>query len=862
MVDATPFADSPLARAVRDLDGFGYHLIPIIPAGADHDMRGKAPGQFIRGRWQGLPAWQRFRDRAPTEFERGLWARAWPDANVGIVLGTPAGSAASGAQPGDRLIAVDVDSDEPAEIDLIVRALPRSPMVKRGRKGKTLFFAAPASIRSTPYDVPEALSPRGRRRVLDLLTGFDARQTVIPPSLHPSGCDYVWLSGPVASTELPRFDEAALDRLVDVLTGLGWQPKGEATRARPPRAEVVDLDAERRAMHAEAGLSTTWRRPVSASGVFRDVNDLALANLAAWVPALGLSRWSRARAGFAAVASWRPSGSGRPHHERKLNLSIQPGGIRDFGTDDTYTATDLVMKASGRSFSEAQAWLRDRLGMVDDAPIVLAPTRPPERQVERQVDGDTGDTGDTERGHVPESVPHVPAGDVGQVEPAPIVTATVGPFAIVGAVARAPEAVEAAILAARMRTEREAREELPVRLTRASGLVGAIAEWITSTATKPIPALSIGAALTVVGTAAGRFFAGPTRTATHLYVIGLAPTGGGKNHPLAATSRLLTAAGFGRFVGPGQFMSMTAVVARLEREPLALCPMDEVGDFLTRINARRASPHERAITGVLRTAWGASFETMSPPEWAGRVAEPIHAPALSIFGVSTHEEFYAALQGADVLNGFLNRFLLLTTRRRERQEPTTVMHTPPATIVDDLKAIRSGIDPLVAATIHNDRADDPARFATFEGDAGACYRALVTHCEEIEGDAAAFFVRTAEMAQRIATIVAVGNDPARPRITLDVMEWARDLALFSAERMAAEAADFMAETDHQAEARRVLRIIREAGRIPHQRLVAAMKHKLKARDLAGVIESLLEAGEIAAEKEATTGRAAVFYRPT
>lgn len=849
MADPTPFADSPLARAVRDLDGFGYHLIPIIPAGADHDMRGKAPGQFIRGRWQGLPAWQRFRDRAPTEFERGLWAKAWPDANVGIVLGTPAGSTASGAEPGDRLIAVDVDSDEPAEIDLIVKALPRSPMVKRGRKGKTLFFAAPATVRSTPYDVPDPLSPRGRRRVLDLLTGFDARQTVIPPSFHPSGVDYVWLSGPVPAADLPRFDEAALARLEGVLSGLGWQPKGEAARARPPRAEVVDLAAERRAMHAAAGLSTTWRRPSSASEVFRDVNDLALANLAAWVPALGLFACEPARSGFAAVATWRPSGSGRPDHERKRNLSIQPGGIRDFGTDDTYTATDLVMKASGRSFSEAQAWLRDRLGMVDDAPIVLAPTRPPERQVERQVEHLAADPVDQAAEPDPE------------IEAPPIVTATVGPFAIVGAVARAPEAVEAAILAARMRAEREAREELPARLTRTGGLVGAIAEWITGTATKPIPALSIGAALTVVGTAAGRLFAGPTRTATHLYVIGLAPTGGGKNHPLAATSRLLTAAGFGRFVGPGQFMSMTAVVARLEREPLALCPMDEVGDFLTRINARRASPHERAITGVLRTAWGASFETISPPEWAGRIAEPIHAPALSIFGVSTHEEFYAALQGADVLNGFLNRFLLLTTRRRERQEPDTVSHTPPRAIVDDLKAIRSGIDPLVAATIHNERADDPARFATFEGDAGACYRALVSHCEEIEGDRAAFFVRTAEMAQRIATIVAVGNDPARPRITIDVMEWSRDLALFSAERMAAEAADFMAETDHQAEARRVLRIIREAGRIPHQKLVAAMKHKLKARDLAQVIESLIEAGEVTAEKEATSGRAAVFYRP-
>src|SRR5690606_23499831 len=138
----------------------------------------------------------------------------------------------------------------------------------------------------------------------------------------------------------------------------------------------------------------------------------------------------------------------------------------------------------------------------------------------------------------------------------------------------------------------------------------------------------------------------------------------GKDHALQQLARLMKAAGAEHHLGPSEFISMPSVINTLERMPLSLCPMDEFGGFLRRINHKRAGSFEQGVTKVMRSAWGASFGMMMTPEWAGRPAKMIYAPAMSIYGVSTAEEFYSALEGGDVVNGVLNRFLVLNTTVR------------------------------------------------------------------------------------------------------------------------------------------------------------------------------------------------------
>jgi hypothetical protein len=401
--------------------------------------------------------------------------------------------------------------------------------------------------------------------------------------------------------------------------------------------------------------------------------------------------------------------------------------------------------------------------------------------------------------------------------------------------------------------------EFPDALTHVPGLVGDIVDWISATARRPNRVLALGAALTLVGTAMGRFWSGPTLSSTVLYMLALAPSGVGKDHALQQIKRLLSAARMTRTIGPDEFISMPAVIHFIEREPLSLCPMDEFGAFLKRINAKRASGFERGISKIMRSVWGTNFGLMTTPEWAATPARTIRAPALSIYGASTPEDFFEALDGGDVSNGFLNRFTLLTvasrTEDREPKEPPLVV---PEKLSGSLRRLFGGGNPLVVASkLHETDVEIEPFVIPWGPGAEAVYVSFqreILAWQDRDADAENFIGRAAEMAVRMATIRAGGRDPVMPRISEDDMQWGRAVALWSARTLYRMGRLYISETDFQAEANRVLRIIdKEGGEISQETLRARMKNRLRARELREVIETLEDTGAIIRESVATEG---------
>ncbi|MBS1181951.1 MAG: hypothetical protein H6Q99_1831 [Proteobacteria bacterium] len=401
--------------------------------------------------------------------------------------------------------------------------------------------------------------------------------------------------------------------------------------------------------------------------------------------------------------------------------------------------------------------------------------------------------------------------------------------------------------------------EFPAALTHVPGLVGDITNWITATARRPNRVLALGAALTLVGTAMGRFWAGPTLSSTVLYMLALAPSGVGKDHALQQIKRLLSAARMTRTIGPDEFISMPAVIHFIEREPLSLCPMDEFGAFLKRINAKRASGFERGISKIMRSVWGTNFGLMTTPEWAATPAHTIRAPALSIYGASTPEDFFEALDGGDVSNGFLNRFTLLTvSTRTEDREPALPPLTVPEKLSESLRRLFGGGNPLtVASRLHETDIDIDPFVIPWAPGAEAVYISFqrdILAWQDRDPDAENFIGRAAEMAVRMATIRAGGRDPVAPQITVDDMDWGRAVALWSARTLYRMGRLYISETDFQADANRVLRIIdKEGGEISQETLRARMKNRLRARELREVIETLEDTGAITRESVATEG---------
>ena len=306
------------AQCAERLIERGFAAVPIMPGT-------KRPGFFFAGMWIGLANWQRrFNGGPPPATERERWAAG--DTGVGVVAG----------QASHGLIAVDIDSEDPAIQAALRTVLPPTHVRKTGARGETLFYYSPGIAQSQSWNI-------AGKRVVDLIG--PGRQTVLPPTIHPdTGAPYRWSGSEsledLQPHELPTLPSDIAEQITAALLPLGYRPE-------PPPHE-----------HGNGGNGGDG----DGDNPHRQLNDEALANLDAWVPALMLYRCRRTQKGYEAVPTWRPSTTGRELGKRHRNLKIVMDGIRDFGADQGYTPLDLVMAACDCDLDTAFRFLSERLG--------------------------------------------------------------------------------------------------------------------------------------------------------------------------------------------------------------------------------------------------------------------------------------------------------------------------------------------------------------------------------------------------------------------------------------------------------------------------------------------------------------------
>jgi hypothetical protein len=722
----------------------GFAAIPIVPGT-------KRPGFLCAGLWIGLSNWQkRFNGGPPAESERARWAAG--DTGIGVIAG----------QASHGLIGIDIDTDDPQIRAAIFSVLPPTTVRKAGAKGETLFYFGPGIEKSMSWNI-------ANKRVVDLIG--PGRQTVLPPSIHPdTQAPYRWLGldtlEDLAPDELPELSSDIIEKISAALRPFGYEP-----------------DAEPQERGGRSG--------GEAETPFRALNEAALADLDAWVPALALCRCRRGRrGGYEAVPVWRPSTTGRPLEKRHLNLKIVPEGIRDFGADQGYTPIDLVMTACGCDLDTAFAFLNDRL---DWAPA-SSPLEPQVGKAGPQAEAVAGRAGD---------------------DCAP----------------------------------REKPVDKLEQYTNVPGALGDIIDWITATARRPNRVLALGAAVTIVGTLIGRRVAGPTRSATHLYVVPIADTGSGKQHVLDATMRLMRAAKAEGHIGPSKFFSLSAVHRMLKDKPLALCVQDEIGVFLKSVTNRKASSHELAVSQILRTLWGVSFASLPTAQWAERKMTIIACPALSIFGVSTSEEFYGALQGDSVNNGFLNRFLTLVSETRSTDtEPRLDPYVVPQQLGDELNLLYLWSGPQSLLQIGDPEITFTPDVLPWANDqAEHCYqdysRMLEQHMEDMPGTKA-YVARCGEIAIRLATIRAAGRWGRGATIDLGDMEWAAGITWVAGQNLAERAGSYLPDNERGNYVDKIAGLIHRRGLMKPRDIQQFIRGRLKSSEIKDILAQLVEAGEI------------------
>lgn len=758
---------SPYSRVGSRLVSMGYHAIPVLPGS-------KRPGMFSRGHWYGENDWQRFCDRAPTGYEIPVW-KTWPDAGVCIALD-------------DTVKVVDIDTDDPSLIAAVEAVLPKGVARKRGAKGYSAFYRGSPAIVSRPFNV-RIVGQAKPVRVVDLLA--KGRQTILPPTVHPdTEREYVWLDDDSLTDyeidDLPVLPDDVAERIAVALTPFGY----------------TDEEVRRDMVGVESGDS-----------VWREIKDLALANLDAWVPELGLPLAKRyADKPYRAVAVWR-GGDG-------YNVSFHESGIRDMAQDQGLTPIDVVMKALSLDDRAALQWLKDQLGYTDpwlphlDFSAIIA-------------NGMAKPNSDS---------------------PIPAITAAQAEAHAAGADPVTGEIIETEIVAT------HDGSGLPPALCIAPGLVGDIVEWLNRSARNPSPTLNLGAALAYVGALAGRRYEGPTGLRTNVYVVGLAPSGFGKEHPRAGTKSLASASGtLTKFFGGNKIASSSALRNRVKKSPALVYMIDEFGGFLRKVTSQKSGNHEKEIAEDLLEMTGTAASIFMGADYAQSLAEPIHNPNVCIYGTSTPDAFWKALGSGSIADGFLPRFVLLDagTARPRPRDATASVNAPPKALVERIQAFvshRNGGN-MNGMTSDGSTACIPIQAAwgdgakrSFDAFVDVMFRAMDSAAPEQEP----IWARVAENAMRLALIAAAGTDPERPVITADMMNWATDVAHRSAKMLLAQVEDRVADNDRQAEYKRVRSIIASYRRNGTNRSDVARRLNgiMDRRRMNDVIDQLVEAGSV------------------
>jgi hypothetical protein len=296
--------------------------------------------------------------------------------------------------------------------------------------------------------------------------------------------------------------------------------------------------------------------------------------------------------------------------------------------------------------------------------------------------------------------------------------------------------------------------------------------------------MALGVASTVVGTLIGRRFKGPTESATHLYVILLAPTGYGKDWPLRAGAALMDGVGAQDLLGPNEFASGPGLVKRLKRNPLMLCFIDELGDELAKIKIHSGNAWLRAVIGTLKKSYNA-WETVITAEKVDEESVRIDWPALSIIGAATAESFFGTLQPGDLESGFANRLLILPFEglgRPPERLPASGTSAPPADLLAGLRALPRqraiGTKEILAASGDGSVPPKPTLDRIDWGPgAKEVYLGFSREMDELEGKDAQRYqlsMRACENAARLATNVAVGRGSRT--VDCEDITWAIDLA--------------------------------------------------------------------------------------
>ena len=409
--------------------------------------------------------------------------------------------------------------------------------------------------------------------------------------------------------------------------------------------------------------------------------------------------------------------------------------------------------------------------------------------------------------------------------------------------------------------------EMPDILLNPSGILGEIVDYIDSTAVRLQRSFSVASALTMLGTVLGRRYATESGLRSNIYIIGIGPTGCGKNHARAAAKKILHASGLGNRLGGEELASGQAILSRVAKTPSVLFQLDEFGLLMSAVAAPNAGTHLVAIISTLMKLFSSAGDTYIGTEYADQEKRPrmeIECPCVSMYGTTTPETFYKALRSGHVVSGYLNRMLVVETSvNRPKRQRVRQLDVPPK-IIDWIKdASRADID---GTSMDGVDPMSPVVVPMSSG-AEALFDALDSEIDKnMDRDRGtgldALHNRAWEHSAKLAMIVALSRSLFKPTITVADAEYAITFVKWSLDKMIHEVGARVSDSPYQAKQKEcLLDIIKSGDRGLTERDMgrSGAWARLPLKERGSVLDALKVAGQVALVEIPTRGRSRMAW---
>lgn len=422
--------------------------------------------------------------------------------------------------------------------------------------------------------------------------------------------------------------------------------------------------------------------------------------------------------------------------------------------------------------------------------------------------------------------------------------------------------------------------EMPERLLHVPGFINEYVDCSMSSAPRPNRVISFCSALAFLSYVSGRKIISNRNTLPNLYLIALANSGVGKDHPRKITMTAAVETGLGGGLVE-EFKSGSGIEDALYLRPSLLYQRDEI-DTLFKILKMAKDENTETMLGRLLNIYGSSngfikLRNLSLPrsellkmkkEMASAgdgddVAPLVVNPYLTIFGTAVPQFFFEAQSNRMLANGMTARCLILDAGQRGPRHRSKFI-TIPDSLKESINVIKayhgegagnlSSIYPSMRILEATQEADELLDASDERYDA-------LYHKYEASKMLVpmAFWARAQEKVVKLAMLYAISSNVREPVITREAVEWACEFTEFLTNQTLFMVQSYSYENPFDEKCQKFIRILRENGGIlPRHVLVKRLRENKDTFDQ--VVGTLTEAGIIEGKvKNSTGGRDGRIY---